>query len=292
MAKRRKADALFPDYRTKGWNQAKWTRPVIGCSSVLLFLVVLGVASAVAKPLPSNTQAGVMVMAVIGVAIGIGSIRGLLWRVAVRPKLGADPEDADSPSRPRRKFRSVMSLSAAEFELEIAFVLEGLYPVRAEVVGGSGDGGIDLMIYDRTTNQLRAIVQAKRYNPDKVINPTYIRELAYNRRRLGCERAFLITTARFGNGALEVAAKEHIKLVTGQQFEVMRRKVYLKRDDKEDNQLALGARPEEVPVSSVHQVAEEMKRKRTALEAWRGVHTPPIREDSRSPLSRYDNIDN
>lgn len=57
----------------------------------------------------------------------------------------------------QRQIMPGTKLSPKEFELEIAWVFKTLYNVRTEVVGGAGDGGIDVKVDNRPTKALQLL---------------------------------------------------------------------------------------------------------------------------------------
>jgi hypothetical protein len=120
--------------------------------------------------------------------------------------------------------RKASKLSPKEFEREVARVFELLYPVpiNAEVLGGAGDGGIDIKLYDKT-GTLLGIIQAKKHDEQKALSPSFLRDLDSCKRRLGVRRAFLVTTARFSVDTSQQAKAMGIDLVDGTTFEKMQK---------------------------------------------------------------------
>jgi restriction endonuclease Mrr len=116
-----------------------------------------------------------------------------------------------------------VNLSPSDFEKEVGWVFARLFPVKPQLVGGIGDGGIDLNLYD-TSGTLVGIVQAKRYGANKTLKPSFLRELDSCKRRLGVRRAFLVTTAQFSAETRQQAKDMGIDLVDGKLFEEWRAK--------------------------------------------------------------------
>ncbi len=117
------------------------------------------------------------------------------------------------------------SLSPAEFEREVAWVFSKRFGLQAEVVGKANDGGIDVKLYD-ASNTLVAIIQAKRYDEKKALNPSFLRELDSCKRRMGVPHAYLVTTAHFSADVRQQAQEMHIDLVDGRLFEEWRQNVH------------------------------------------------------------------
>jgi len=75
------------------------------------------------------------------------------------------------------------SISPKGFELMIKDLLESVGFDDIEVKGRIGDSGIDLTATLRKSEipgidtSVSYIIQAKRYNPDNVLNPRFVREL-------------------------------------------------------------------------------------------------------------------
>jgi restriction endonuclease Mrr len=112
------------------------------------------------------------------------------------------------------------TMSATEFEQQVAWLLNALTPYRAEVVGGAGDGGIDIKIFAEK-NRLIGIVQCKRYKPDKPLAPMHIRSLAGVKARVGVNVAYLATTSYFTEETRKEAKELGIKLLDGDKINRM-----------------------------------------------------------------------
>jgi restriction endonuclease Mrr len=114
--------------------------------------------------------------------------------------------------------RNLYSLSPTEFE-EYCEILLAKRGYQVERVGGAGDHGIDLWLDDGDGDV--AVVQCKRYHPDRVIGPRVVRELRGTMSREGVNHAYLVTTSRFSPGAHEEASAvdgQIIHLVDGDQL--------------------------------------------------------------------------
>ena len=128
----------------------------------------------------------------------------LLW------KQGHPPE----PSLPTQvnalDIEELFALSPAEFEAYVArlFRRKGY---RAEVRGGSGDHGVDLMVTNREGR--KAIVQCKRYRNQ--VGPDIVRELYGTLMHEDVSHAFLVTTASISNSAQKWAQGKPMTLIDG-----------------------------------------------------------------------------
>jgi restriction system protein len=110
--------------------------------------------------------------------------------------------------------RNICSLTPVEFEeyMGVLFEKEGY---RVKRTGGSGDRGIDLVVYE---NRETSVVQCKRYEDD--IGPGAVRELIGAMTNAGATRGFLVTTSGFTAGAREEARKApyEIRLLDGTEI--------------------------------------------------------------------------
>lgn len=148
----------------------------------------------------------------------IRNLREQEYRRWMPPQQTTQPDSLDRP---------LYRLSPSEFEHEIAWILEQASGYSGRVVGGSGDGGIDIRMFDKT-GMLKAIVQCKRYTPNSVVPPKDLREFDSARRRLGVQYAVFATTARFSLTTQREALQLEIQLMDGEKLETMRRKAYMR----------------------------------------------------------------
>jgi hypothetical protein len=94
-------------------------------------------------------------------------------------------------------------LTYARLEQEVAALFRRMGH-RAQVQGGSGDGGVDVAVDDDT------IVQCKAYA--KPLSPAAVRELLGTKTALGARRAILICTGGFTAGSRKFAESSGIEL--------------------------------------------------------------------------------
>ena len=208
------------------------------------FIGVIGIAAVALLLILSNVRQFAVVVLVTGLGVGaiacwviIGFV-GWRWfkgrstfsnRVSAPSLNTAQAVEPSSPGRPRlaepNGLLPAASLTPAQFEQEVAWVFSNWFGLRAEVVGKSNDGGIDVKLFD-AGGTLVSIIQAKRYHEDAALNPGFLRELDSVKRRMGVANAYLVTTARFSEGVKLQAQQMQIYLVDGQLFEEWREKVY------------------------------------------------------------------
>jgi len=101
-------------------------------------------------------------------------------------------------------------ISPRGFEIFIKDLLESLGFDDIEVIGTTGDSGIDLTATMRRSEipgidtSVSCVVQAKRYQPNTTLNPKFVRELRGS--MLSGQRGILITTARVSPRTVEEEA--------------------------------------------------------------------------------------
>ena len=213
---------------------------------VVTFIGVMAVAAFALILILSNVRQFAVVVLVAGLGLGaiacwviVGYV-GWRWfrmrtvdnnRVSVQslnaalPVAGVESKAAGPGVGQPNGLIPAASLTPAQFEEEVAWVLGNWFGLRAEVVGRSNDGGIDVKLYD-TGGTLISIIQAKRYHENAALNPSFLRDLDSVKRRMGVANAYLVTTARFSEAVQQQAEEMHIYLVDGQLLESWRQKVY------------------------------------------------------------------
>lgn len=112
-------------------------------------------------------------------------------------------------------------LSPSQFEYEVARVIYAQTGLETRVVGGSGDGGVDVEVL--RNRRVVGIVQCKRYDPSRTLPPGHIRELYAVKVQRNVSVAYLVTTAAMSTAAHTEAGRLGIRLITGEDFERMRR---------------------------------------------------------------------
>lgn len=93
-------------------------------------------------------------------------------------------------------------------------------PSTAEVIGGAGDEGVDVVVRQDPLGLDRVYVQAKRYARDRTIGPGTVHALAGSLGIFKASKGLLVTTARFTASARETAEKvsNRIVLIDGDQL--------------------------------------------------------------------------
>lgn len=127
-------------------------------------------------------------------------------------------------ARHNQRIREVLlahlhGIDPKEFEYLIAALLDKIGFENVEVVGGSGDGGVDL-VGDLTVGgitNVKTVIQAKRYK--NTIGSKVIRELRGSAELT--KRGLIISTSDFSNDAVEEADQRNkmpISLINGERF--------------------------------------------------------------------------
>jgi restriction system protein len=119
-----------------------------------------------------------------GLVVGIAGFGVVAWRWAARRSA-------------RRRLEGLRALPPAEFEGEVARWLrrDGW---RVEQLGGTGDGGIDLLA---TRKKDTIAVQCKRYAEHAAVSAAQVRDLYGAAVALGATGALLVTTGRVSSSA-------------------------------------------------------------------------------------------
>jgi hypothetical protein len=132
----------------------------------------------------------------IAAAVAAGLLVSLVAMLVVSP----------FPASPALSTAALYALSPAEFERFVAelFASAG-YVVR--VVGGSGDGGVDVRVW---RDGWTGVIQCKRYRPDRTLGPAAVRELVGTRAHERASFAWLATTARLSPAAQRLAEDEGV----------------------------------------------------------------------------------
>ncbi len=119
------------------------------------------------------------------------------------------------------------------FEHEVAWLINVLTEHKAIVIGGAGDGGVDIKVYD--DDRLVGIAQCKQYDPRHALAPGHVRELYAAKAQFGVIKAYLVTTTRFTPDTINEAERLNIDLIDGEKLERMRtkaRQIVRSRDER------------------------------------------------------------
>ena len=155
-------------------------------------------------------------LAVAGM-FGCAIIFLMIQRAIDRNRKGVQTFDFEQPATTKHQ-------QATQFEHETAKLIQALTGKQTEVVGGSGDGGIDIKVYDNK-RKLVGIVQCKHLQPNKTVYPTYIRELNSVRHYHHINIAYLVTTGRFSNKSYDLAKDLGVRLIDGERLKKLRKQV-------------------------------------------------------------------
>ncbi len=171
----------------------------------------------------------------LAVGLGIGLLVFALFSVLFMRKTRVETTfDFDQAPISRQK-------AATDFEYEVAGIIHAMTGKRTAVVGGSGDGGIDIKVFD-DKNQLVGIVQCKNINPNKTVYPAHIRDLNTVRHHHQVNTAYLVTTGRFSENSRELAQKLGVKLIDGATLKKMRAKLITRADSSQPSANAVAMR--------------------------------------------------
>lgn len=117
------------------------------------------------------------------------------------------------------------TLDPTVFEEEIAWLISATTPYDAQVIGGAGDGGIDVEVFNQQGKRV-GIVQCKRYDPSRPLPPAFVRELFAVKHRHNVSTAYLATTAYFTQNTQQEARELGIRLMDGKTIRRMQKKAH------------------------------------------------------------------
>lgn len=113
-----------------------------------------------------------------------------------------------------------LDLSPQAFEQRVADILSATYGCEALHTGKSGDGGIDILLFDSETGAVAVQVKHRRTD-GRAEGVAVVRELRGAMVLAGLDRGMLVTTAqRFSRAAIEAASASPAHLVT-QEIELV-----------------------------------------------------------------------
>lgn len=191
---------------------------------------------------------------VTGISIGCIALMSLFVVKIIRRVLNLNPQpvaavpaekqpppmlefpDADPDVAPVKLEPPSMSVPYRDFEHEVAWLINVLTGQKAIVVGGAGDGGVDIKVF--SGEKLVGIVQCKRYDPEKFLAPMFIRELSACKQRFNVRTAVMVTTAHFTQDTRQEARQYGVKLIDRDDLVRMRMEARAKverlRADRQD----------------------------------------------------------
>jgi hypothetical protein len=141
-------------------------------------------------------------------------VLSLLFRP--KPKIEATFDFDEAPPSKQK--------AATQFEYEVAELIYKMTGKPTQVVGGSGDGGIDIKVYDTDGRRLLGVVQCKNLASNKTVYPSHIRDLNTVRHLHQVQTAYLVSTGRFSDDSQKLAQQLGIKLIDGNALNRLRKK--------------------------------------------------------------------
>jgi restriction system protein len=234
---RRKSGIFDPDYRSKGWNESRFA-PKNSALNITQYSLLLATAVTL---MPLGVATWVVKRPIDGLVLGISVvgffISWMLIAILIRIREGRRikrhlAEQEAEKTKPDAVFNFDITVketavqSPHEFEREVAWLINTLTEQKAVVTGKSGDGGVDIKVYKGKA--FVGIIQCKKYNDRRALSPSHVRELYAVRERFDVPIAYLVTTAYFTDATEREAKELGIKLVDGNELNVMRRKARLK----------------------------------------------------------------
>lgn len=242
MAKRQhKSGAFDPDYRRRGWNKSGFAPKNSSMSISQLAFAVAGLVFFAQYLFPQTrkyllTWDGLWPRAILAfvlwLALGL-LLRRVMW-IRIRGRIDPAPPTIEFDIPPTAQVETLpRSVSGQDFEHQVAWVLNATTPYKAVVVGGAGDGGVDIKVY--AAEQLVGIVQCKRYDMSRPLPPGHIRELYATKQQFGVKTAYLVTTTTFSKESEAEAQRLGIRLIDRDEFarlEIQARKKIKERDER------------------------------------------------------------
>lgn len=239
MSKKR-SNRFDPDYRKQGWNKSRFAPKHGGLNITQLSSLIVLIPSALLYVIP-ETRRGLLTLQgfiIFGVGVFVAQaivarlIRRIEWRrlqnqnkpINVTFDDIGEPPTASSPNKPPNE--------SDKFEHEVAGLINTLTSYKAVRVGGSGDGGVDVKVYDGS--ELIWVVQCKQYNPNTALPPNHVRELFAVREQFKAKKAYLFTTARFTPDTRQEAERLQINLVDGADYERMRQQARAQQRQRDE----------------------------------------------------------
>lgn len=170
-----------------------------------------------------NTVIHSTIFIVSFIVISFALITWLLWRDSRKHnnfEFGEQPLPTSAGKGSEIDFHK---LTPRQFE-EIVAQLIARQGYRTKIVGGAGDQGVDIKVYN-PQGQFVGVVQCKRYRPNKALAPAFVREMDSVKRMHGVSIAYLATTAYFTEETKRLAQKLDVRLIDGRDLRHIARKV-------------------------------------------------------------------
>lgn len=212
------------DYRTKAYRNSpfapknnKGGMTPVGAAAAIPLLIAYGLY-ATQSPLVQSTVGFAVIGGILFVMFIALLILVLHWEQRViRGRIKDEFSFETDPESNRH-----MPVDKA-FEHEVAQLIQTTTGKTALVCGGSGDGGVDIEVFD-PAGRVVGIVQCKAFLKAKALPPQYVRELYAVKIQRGVSSAYLVTTAHFSKNAQLEADKLGIRLMDGTSLDNLRKK--------------------------------------------------------------------
>ncbi|MGC0416037.1 restriction endonuclease [Embleya sp. AB8] len=155
-----------------------------------------GIGMAVAVTAVVFIVAGPWYTLALVLAAGLAGAGWRVWRAHHRAR-GADREwrHQDAVAAGRRTLAEVDLLTGTEFEELVADLCRRDRCTEVRRVGGSGDNGADVLC--RLPDGRSAVIQCKRYAPNRKIPPKEVRDLLGAKTHFAADVAVFVTTTTF-----------------------------------------------------------------------------------------------
>src|SRR5258708_8341025 len=173
--------------------------PQAQANSVLYFAIVLSVSF--------------LVYGVIAAIVYRAVKRGSTTRnLATGREFNTRSLQRNNPSTVAPSYRAkAVTIPSHEFDQEVASLFSAMYPVKAKV-DAPGKGKINIKLYNDSGTMV-GVVQASQDAEGRFLKPEVLRSLNSYKSKANLSRAFLVTTAMFGDDTLQQAKMMGITLI-------------------------------------------------------------------------------
>jgi len=125
--------------------------------------------------------------------------------------------EEDNPEAAPVNYKS--GVTAKEFQVEVARLIDALTNYRAEAQGGTRE----IYVYDKEL--LVGVVVCKLRPPDQFLAPMFVRDVHKRKEALNVKFAYLVTNARFNTDTESEAKRYGIRLIDGDALKKMQQRV-------------------------------------------------------------------
>lgn len=174
----------------------------------------------------------VVLALILWLALGF-LLRRVMWMRVRKNIEPIEPAVVEFDVPPSQVEQLVRPKTGQDFEHQVAWVLNATTPYKAVVVGGAGDGGVDIKVY--AGEKLVGIVQCKNYDMSRSLPPGHVRELYAAKQQFGVNTAYLVTTTTFTRDTEAEAMRLGIKLIDRDELarlQIKARKLVNERDER------------------------------------------------------------